>query len=87
MDWFSEGKVDESIPSFLDNHSLNNPTLSDTSDVAQVAAELASLEDRHVTGVQAELYDSGCTKHISPYQEDLIDFIDIPPKSFHAANK
>ena len=22
-----------------------------------------------------------------PYQDDLIDFIDIPPKSFHAANK
>ena len=34
-----------------------------------------------------ELYDSGCTKHISPYRDDLIDFMEIPPKSFRAANK
>jgi hypothetical protein len=37
--------------------------------------------------MRAELYDSGCTAHISPYREDLIDFIDIPPKIFRAANK
>ena len=87
VDWFSDGEVDESIPSDLVNHSLDNPTLPDTSDVVQVAAELASPEDRRDAGVRAELYDSGCTKHISPYREDLIDFVDIPPKSFRAANK
>ena len=26
-------------------------------------------------------------KHISPYRDDLINFINIPPKSFRAANK
>ena len=86
-DWFSEGEVDESIPSVLDIHSLDNPTLSDTSDVVEVATESVSPEDRRDAGVRAELYDSGCTKHISPYREDLIDFADIPPKSFRAANK
>ena len=87
VNWFSDGEVDESIRSDLVNHSLNNPTLPDTSDVVQVAAELASPEDCRDVGVRAELYDAGCTKHISPYREDLIDFVDIPPKSFRAANK
>ena len=86
-DWFSEGKVDESIPCILDNHLLDNSSLSDTSDDVQVAAESASPEDRRDAGARAELYDSGCSKHITPYREDLIDFVDIPPKSFHAANK
>ena len=84
---FSEGKVDESIPIVLDNHSPNNPTLPDALDDVHVAAESASSEDRRDAGVRAELYDSGCTKHISPYREDLIDFVHTPPKSFRAANK
>ena len=37
--------------------------------------------------VQAELYDSGCTRHISPYQDDFNDFTEIPPREFMAANK
>ncbi len=34
-----------------------------------------------------EVYDSGCTKHITPYCEELSNFIEIPPKVFCAANK
>ena len=86
-DWFSEREVDESIPDILETHSLDSPNLPHTSDVAKVAAELASSDDRRDVGARAELYDSGCTKHISPYRDDLIDFVDIPPKSFRAANK
>ena len=67
LDWFSEGEVDESIPGVLDIHSLENPNLSDTLDTVQVATELASSEDRHHAYIRAELYDSSCTKHISPY--------------------
>ena len=37
--------------------------------------------------MRAELYDSGCTQHISPYREDFSIFTEIPPKAFHAANK
>jgi hypothetical protein len=86
-DWFSEGEVDESIPSVLDTYPLDNSNLSDFSDAVYIAAETVSPDDRRDAGVRAELYDSGCTKHISPYREDLIDFVDIPPKSFRAANK
>ncbi|KAI0060481.1 hypothetical protein BV25DRAFT_1783082, partial [Artomyces pyxidatus] len=34
-----------------------------------------------------ELYDSGTTRHISPYRDDFEDFHTIQPKNFNAANK
>ena len=34
-----------------------------------------------------ELYDSGTTRHISPYRKMFEEFTDIPPKTFNAANK
>lgn len=34
--------------------------------------------------MRSELYDSGCTQHISPYREDFTSFTEIPPKSFRA---
>ena len=86
-DWFSEEEEVESVSSVSDNDSLANSPLSDTSDVVLVAAESANPDSHHDAYSRAELYDSGCTKHISPYRDDLIDFVDIPPKSFRAANK
>ena len=35
----------------------------------------------------AEIYDSGCSKHLTPYRDALENFIKIPPKTFQAANK
>ena len=35
----------------------------------------------------AELYNSGCTNHISPYKSQFQNFQDIAPRHFHAANK
>ncbi|KAG2335524.1 hypothetical protein BDR05DRAFT_839424, partial [Suillus weaverae] len=34
-----------------------------------------------------ELYDSGTTRHISPYREHFETMSSIPPKPFVAANK
>ncbi|KAK0459896.1 hypothetical protein IW261DRAFT_1288708, partial [Armillaria novae-zelandiae] len=34
-----------------------------------------------------EVYDSGCTKHITPYREEMSNFVEIPPKVFRTANK
>ncbi|KAG2742176.1 hypothetical protein P692DRAFT_201655076, partial [Suillus brevipes Sb2] len=34
-----------------------------------------------------ELYDSGTTRHISPYREQFKSLTPIPPKTFAAANK
>ena len=35
----------------------------------------------------AELYDSGCMNHISPYKSQFQNFQDIAPRHFRAANK
>jgi hypothetical protein len=35
----------------------------------------------------AELYDSGCTNHISPYRAKFENFVTITPRKFRAANK
>lgn len=39
------------------------------------------------THTKTELYDLGCTQHISPYHEDFENFENIPPMHFCAANK
>jgi len=36
---------------------------------------------------RAEIYDSGCSKHLTPYRDALENFVEIPPKTFQAANK
>ena len=60
---------------------------SEASDIVLVAAVVANLDNCHSTITWAKLYDSGCTEHISPYQDDLTDFSDILLKLFRAANK
>ena len=50
-DWFSEGKVDESIDSAHVVHSPDDSSLSNTSDIVHTAAELASSDDRRDNGV------------------------------------
>ena len=86
-DWFSEEEEVEMISSASDNDSLEDLPLSDTSDEALATLELVSPDVRRESVIRAELYDSGCTKHISPYRDDLTDFSDIPPKIFRVANK
>jgi len=72
-----------------DTDSLDDPVSSDASDDALATIESADPDHRIDTStyIQAELFDSGCTKHITPYRDDLIDFVQTPPKSFRAANK
>jgi hypothetical protein len=54
---------------------------SDTSGEAFVVAESVQ------TAGTAELYDSGCTNHISPYRNQFENFQSITPRHFRAANK
>ena len=61
-------------------------------DLDSVAAtepdELAALVGVGKVGLSyAEIYDSGCSKHLTPYCDALENFIEIPPKTFQAANK
>jgi hypothetical protein len=47
---------------------------------------LSVTSDMKIDG-HTELYDSGAGRHISPYRNNFINFISIPPKPFRAANK
>ncbi len=77
------------VNSFVDRESdatSGMPTLEEVSasdeSVAAVINAANSPDDR----VRTELYDSGCTRHISPYREDFNSFQSVPPKAFRAAN-
>jgi len=88
-DWFSE--VAEDADEFDDDEWFFEDYPSETiptpyfSGEALVATELA--KPGQYAYVKAKLYDSGCTQHISPFQDDFENLRDIPPKSFLAANK
>jgi len=36
---------------------------------------------------RVEIFDSGTTRHISPYRDDFVNLSAITPKTLHAANK
>ena len=60
------------------------PSVEDLQDVSGVAFVVA--ESVQAAGT-AELYDSSCTNHISPYRDRFKNFQPIPPRHFRAANK
>jgi len=40
-----------------------------------------------VEGVQTELYDSGASRHMSPYRDHFENYVAIAPKSITTADK
>ena len=56
--------------------------LGDTSGIVLVV-----LDSVKSGGVVTELYDFGCTNHISPYRDCFINFQSIVPRKFRAANQ
>jgi len=51
--------------------------------VATEPDELATLVGVGKVGLpHAEIYDSGCSKHLTPYCDALKNFVKIPPKTF-----
>jgi len=56
--------------------------------VATEPDELAALVGvGKVNLPHAKIYDSSCSKHLMPYHDALENFVEIPPKTFQAANK
>ena len=80
FDWFSEVAEGACVADDED-WSTNG---SDEPEDAFVAANGAESSPE---GARFELFDSGCTQHISPYCNNFENFHDIPPKTFRAANK
>jgi hypothetical protein len=93
-DWFSEVEEDDS-PSFDDwesqpAFSISGSGTGSFEDLGDPHIEeefAAKVSTGHENGAIIELYDSGTTRHISPYHEHFETMSSIPPKPFVAANK
>ena len=55
-------------------------------DLDEVVAHVES-SNKAKSSPCVEVYDSRCTRHITPYHDDVDNFIEISLKSFWAANK
>lgn len=91
-DWFSEIDEDD-IPSSNEWETASE-TQSSGSDTCLYTEPdtphdlVAKVSNGHTEdGTMTELYDSGSTRHISPYKEQFESLSPITPKPFTAANK
>ena len=93
-DWFSE--VDEEAVSGWDTEELSGIDGSECDSLIDVDLDSDAAEPNEIAAQvgagnldipRAEIYDSGCSKHLTPYRDALENFIEIPPKLFRAANK
>jgi hypothetical protein len=89
-DWFSEPEEvtkEETAKKTQDDDGGSDSGQENHGIFEEVLMATEPLKPGQYAFVQAELYDSGCTRHISPYREDFESFTEIPPMSFSAANK
>ena len=91
-DWFSV--TDEDV--FDDVWDLEESRALNVEDAVSIdcAAPVDDLEnvameikEGRTPSCQVELYDSGTTRHISPYRERFENLVDIPDKFFTTANR
>jgi len=80
-DWNPADLFEDSMP------AVDVPFMLEDPGIPEHVVAFVSANGNVVNTPRTEVYDSGCTSHISPYQRDLENFIDIPLKSFRAANK
>ena len=93
-DWFSEatdeGEMDKesSMGSNWNPDNLFKDSMPDVN-VLFVLEDPSTPELAFVSATNnvdnascTEVYDSGCTSHISPYRNDLENFVEIQPKAF-----
>ncbi|KAJ7872022.1 hypothetical protein B0H14DRAFT_3567332 [Mycena olivaceomarginata] len=91
-DWFSELGDD------ADDFAADCGSTEELSDVeswdyvrdaldAATHEQAAAVMTGEVNTPRSELYDSGTTRHITPFRDEMDNFVEIPPRSFNAANK
>ena len=61
--------------------------VADVEVFGDISGEVFVVAESVQMSVKAELYDSGCTNHISPYKTDFENLQAIEPHHFRAANK
>lgn len=76
-DWF--GEEDEEI----EEEGVECAYMSDSDD-EEVAGQ---VQEQHTSGTRIEIFDSGSSRHISPYRDAFSVFEPTPPRSLRAANQ
>jgi hypothetical protein len=79
FDWFSAYSDEQS--EWGDESNANSDRSSNEESVAFVTHQ------QHTLSTRTELYDSGTTRHISPYRDQFMAYHEIPPKPLNAANQ
>ena len=73
--------VEVSVNKWLSNQEdIEEENITSSFDTAMLANEAGT------PGVETELYDSGASRHMSPYRYKFLNYISIPPKSITAAD-
>ncbi|KAG2361726.1 hypothetical protein BDR07DRAFT_1461313 [Suillus spraguei] len=84
-DWFSE--IDEEDSPQISNWEIEPAAPHSESNTDSCMEVTAKVANEHTDTTIVELYDSGTTRHISPYHDQFTTLTPIPPKMFAAANK
>jgi hypothetical protein len=84
-----ESSDDEDSPAEWIHNEAKGPLVEDDEGEAYTRYEAAMLacDCKHSDTSQTELYDSGTSRHMSPYRNRFINFVSIVPKAITAANQ
>jgi len=80
-DWFSD------VPDDDEKDVVAEQDTDAVKDLEDASGETLVTTDSSKPTHRVDLYDSGCTNHISPFREQFENYVDIPPKRFRAANQ
>ncbi|CAA7259930.1 unnamed protein product [Cyclocybe aegerita] len=92
-DWFSDvgsdaGDYDDPFWSSEDGSDEEEERLmAEFYAIINTVKEKFDVENAFLETPRVEIYDSGSTRHISPYREDFVNLTEIPPQTLRAANK
>ena len=82
-----KGSLEESMATFGDEEMIELAVdIGEDALTTFDAAMLVNVEG-NVEGMQTELYDSGASRHMSPYRDHFENYTPIAPKSITAADK
>jgi hypothetical protein len=81
IDWSDDDWPEEAQPKDEDTAWLEEVE-EDQPEVVVAAGDTRTIE-----GVESELYDSGASRHMSPYRHKFVTYRDIEPRAIAAADK
>ena len=78
---------DDQHATLFSNREVMDWTTDVAMETSMLDAAMIANTDQHNEGIQTELYDSGASRHMSPYRDHFENYTPIPPKPITAADK